>query len=97
MNCHQCIYKKYVPGDAHIQCIHPELEKPGELINTISSIFAPESNPVAKKLNITMNQHGIRNGWCSWPMNFDPIWINNCQGFTTNEQKEINQNLPENS
>lgn len=27
------------------------------------------------------NPHGVRNGWCFWPLNFDPIWIEACNSF----------------
>jgi hypothetical protein len=33
------------------------------------------------KLNIKGNPHGIRNGWFNWPMNFDPTWLEQCEGF----------------
>jgi len=34
---------------------------------------------------VESNPHGVINGWCWWPLNFDPIWIESCTGF---EQKE---------
>lgn len=30
-----------------------------------------------------LSEHGIRNGWCMWPLNFDPIWVGPCEGFDT--------------
>lgn len=27
---------------------------------------------------IETNPHGVENGWCTYPVNFDPIWINYC-------------------
>lgn len=29
-----------------------------------------------------LNSHGIKNGWCLWPINFDPIWVGKCDGFS---------------
>jgi len=26
--------------------------------------------------------HGIRNGWFNWPLNFDPVWLIDCTGFS---------------
>ena len=25
--------------------------------------------------------HGIRNGWYLFPFNYDPVWLENCDGF----------------
>lgn len=33
------------------------------------------------KLNIQGATHGIVNGWFFWPINFDPVWLQNCDGF----------------
>ena len=30
-------------------------------------------------------EHGVKNGWFYWPMNFDPVWLVSCTGF---QQKE---------
>jgi hypothetical protein len=32
------------------------------------------------------NAHGVRNGWFFWPINFDPVWLQNCTGFEKKEQ-----------
>jgi hypothetical protein len=24
---------------------------------------------------LEINEHGFKNGWATWPVNFDPIWI----------------------
>lgn len=39
------------------------------------------------KLNIKGNPHGIENGWFIWPVNFDPIWLESCDGFILKEEK----------
>ena len=34
------------------------------------------------------NRHGIRNGWFLYPMNYDPVWMENeCRNFEE-KQKE---------
>lgn len=30
--------------------------------------------------------HGIKSGWFSWPLNFDPVWLESCNGFSTSEK-----------
>lgn len=32
--------------------------------------------------NVKGNAHGIKNGWFFWPFNFDPTWLQSCDGFT---------------
>lgn len=36
----------------------------------------------AAKLHIQADPHGFRMGWFWWPVNFDPAWLQNCDGFT---------------
>ena len=36
---------------------------------------------VANKFQIKANPHGIKMGWFNWPINFDPVWLENCKGF----------------
>lgn len=33
--------------------------------------------------------HGIRNGWFRWPVNFDPVWLLSCDGFSTEERDRM--------
>lgn len=35
---------------------------------------------------VQQSEHGVKNGWCFWPHNFDPIWINSCDGFKEKEK-----------
>ena len=30
---------------------------------------------------VTGDEYGIRKGWFFWPFNFDPVWLNSCDGF----------------
>jgi len=39
------------------------------------------SDGAVKRLNISANRHGIEHGWCLWPLNFDPVWLETCDGF----------------
>jgi hypothetical protein len=35
----------------------------------------------ARDLHIEFAAPGIRNGWAIWPVNFDPTWLERCDGF----------------
>lgn len=37
----------------------------------------------ADDLQIKGNPHGVRHGWFRWPWNFDPVWLENCNGFVS--------------
>ncbi len=39
----------------------------------------------ARELNIRADNHGVRSGWFFWPLNFDPVWLENCDGFEERE------------
>lgn len=34
-----------------------------------------------RKARVKGNEHGIAHGWFAWPWNFDPIWLESCDGF----------------
>jgi len=91
-DCYKCIHRGTVPGDQHSCCRHPDLEDAttdpiGGLVDMLSGLTStPPGQPtkflqVAKKLEIRANRHGIEKGWFYWPWNFDPVWLENCNGF----------------
>ncbi len=42
------------------------------------------------KLNIRGKPQGVRGGWFSWPVDFDPFWLENCDGFeSTKKTQEV--------
>jgi len=47
---------------------------------------APPINISTKELNIRANPHGVKNGWFNFPLNFDPRWLENCDGFQPKEE-----------
>jgi hypothetical protein len=34
-----------------------------------------------KKAIVKGHLHGIKKGWFSWPNNYDPVWLLECDGF----------------
>jgi len=74
-NCYECEYRGTIPGDAHSCCNYPGND------TGMVSFFALKNTENAKKLNIKAHVHGIRSGWFMWPVNFDPTWLLNCDGF----------------
>lgn len=32
--------------------------------------------------NVTGSERGVRSGWFRWPLNYDPVWLVSCDGFS---------------
>ena len=89
-NCYKCKWKGSVPGSAHICCEHPDSGlKSATPITKLVAIMAEGATPSltagVKALSVKGNPRGIAGGWFSFPFNFDPIWLEECSGFTPKE------------
>jgi len=84
-NCSNCQYKENVPGDAHICCRHPKIAENPELECFAALGIGGATSPASAELNIQANSHGVKMGWFMWPVNFDPVWLENCDGFKEKE------------
>ena len=91
-NCYKCTHRGEVPGSAHSSCTHPSAggkDTGMEVLAILASVG--RTQPVvdvdgATKLNIAADPHGVRMGWFNWPFNFDPTWLQSCDGFETKKQ-----------
>ena len=82
-NFYDCKYRRDIPGDAHSSCNHPLLNgKDNNPFGAMVEMLSGKFNKAAHELNIKGNPHGIRSGWFFWPANFDPTWLESCNGFT---------------
>jgi len=96
-NCDECKWQGDVPGSVHSCCDHPEVQADhvvGDALAGLMSMLAPvgRTPPMraagpAQKLNIKGDAYGTRSGWFNWPWNFDPAWLENCDGFEAAEEK----------
>lgn len=86
-NCYECIYRRDVPGSAHSRCTHTAIPKPNHLEEALAILGVPPPSGLgaAAKLGVRASQHGIRMGWFLWPVNFDPVWLESCNGFQAKE------------
>ena len=79
-DCYKCEYRKSVPGDAHSSCHHPDFDHSNVTLQLACILGIPiQTSPT--KIKVIGNKHGIRNGWFQHPFNFDPIWLEECNGF----------------
>jgi len=99
-DCWTCEHRKEVPGSAHSACAHPSIgERPP--LEKVMAIFAspytrrtrrhivgraPPIVGTTPELNIVGDPHGIARGWFNWPHNFDPLWLENCDGYSKREE-----------
>lgn len=74
-NCFECRHIRNVPGEAHKKCEHPKANM-GVMMGV-----------TANELKVSGSAHGIRMGWFYWPLLFDPVWLNACDGFEEKEKE----------
>ena len=53
------------------------------------------SRLVGATLQVKGHRHGVRMGWFYWPINFDPVWLLECNGHTPKET--VGDPMPESS
>ena len=73
-NCYKCKHRGLVTGSAHFSCGHPK--------NKNNFLGDPQA------LGIKAKSHGVKSGWFMWPWDFDPVWLENCNGFENNEEDD---------
>ena len=78
-SCYKCKYSQSIPGDAHTKCGHPDLKDGLDILSAISVLHTTETKA---PFIVKGSTHGIKNGWFFWPLNFDPVWLERCDGFT---------------
>ena len=81
--CYRCIHRRELPGDARSQCRHPATEAAHK--NALAPLIAATGCALPLQglpgINVIGDRHGIRMGWFSWPFNFSPTWLVQCDGF----------------
>ena len=82
--CYDCKFRRNTEWSHHSRCANPLIGEIGQFIE-IAYLIKGLRGPAMKRMNISLNPHGIKNGWAFWPMDFDPVWLETCDAF---EQKE---------
>ena len=85
-NCYTCKFKGTVPGSAHSSCgalshiiENKEEAKAMEFLISLGmkTLTKEDGSPA-----VELDPHGVRNGWASWPIDFDPTWVSSCAFYT---------------
>lgn len=86
-NCYECKYRGCVVYSAHSSCEHPRIKDNADTIVLLAALdlLSGKRPRIWKLLNISGNAHGINSGWFQWPISFDPVWLETCDGFTPKE------------
>ena len=92
-DCYKCKYRGDVPGSAHSSCMHPSFKSVNDnpmlgALSIFASVGRVPPIQVESEIKVRGNQHGIKNGWFNHPFNFDPVWLENCDGFIQ-KQNEV--------
>lgn len=87
--CYDCRYRGGVAGSAHSSCNHPAAASArGNVGANVLALLASVGRvaPITAQpsgIKVRGNPYGIAHGWFNWPWNFDPTWLEECDGFTT--------------
>jgi len=88
-SCHECIHCESIIGDVHKKCSHPAVNaKHGNALLVLAALIRGDSmisQEAREELNIKLHERGVKMGWAWWPLNFDPVWVLNCEGFQASE------------
>ena len=76
-NCYECKHRRDLSYSAHSECKHPALEGKGRILAIATVMMGRGFEP----FGLTGNAHGIKNGWFSWPLDYDPVWLDSCTAF----------------
>ena len=89
-SCYACKHRGDLPGSAHSRC-NVLRETGSEIVSTLEMLIgigeASISNKNTGESLVKLNPHGVKNGWAAWPINFDPVWVDECQFFLKKEGK----------
>lgn len=81
-NCYECKYRGCADFSAHSTCNHPRVKDALSKVLALYVLSHGIRADAVADMNISYNRHGFKNGWFMWPINFDPVWLETCDGFT---------------
>jgi hypothetical protein len=75
-NCYECPLRQSLDYSAHSKCNLFQNDLEAEFLVSMQVMSgAIKSISGNNKVLLSFNQHGVENGWCAWPLNFDPVWV----------------------
>ena len=97
MNCNNCKFKgpTALGSSHHISCtIFQHICKDDsnqakllELGHAAGEFYVQYTDENGNKQPVVkLNEHGVVNGWCTWPINFDQIWVDDCKYYNDKDE-----------
>ena len=92
-NCYNCKFRDTVPGSAHSSCTVLRREgaenDPTTIMLELQLTLGKAAlvDETTQEPLVKLNEHGVKNGWAEWPLNFDPVWVERCAFETPNDLK----------
>ena len=84
-NCNTCRFKQNLGYTHHIACsVLKQSKDPGLEVVAMQAVLLTGNCGSY----VRMNPHGVKNGWATWPLNFDTIWVEECKLYM--EKKDDN-------
>jgi hypothetical protein len=88
-DCFECKHRGDVSGGRLVSCNHPAVESSegndpvSEATAFLASVgrLPPVPDEPRDELNIRGDLRGVRDGSFRWPYSYDPVWLENCDGF----------------
>ena len=69
-----------------VDCYKCKWSKPipgSEHLQCVNPRLSVDSNHI---LTVKISSYGFKRGWANFPYDFDPIWIESCDGFESKEE-----------
>ena len=95
-DCYQCEYHKPLGHKGRIGCFQPKVrglrrmsseDTMWGILGTLEGLPIAASN-LSFLFGITINLEGMLKGEFRWPFNYDPTWLEACDGFK--QKKPVN-------
>ena len=78
-SCYNCKHRQDVVGSCHSTCVNPYADPKSSVYFMLQQAKSLQSSDGS--FIIEGNTHGIMMGWFTWPIDFDPVWVEKCTGF----------------
>ena len=90
-NCYECKYRGTVAGSAHSRCnvLKDNCTDEGQVLSLEMGLAVGKFQLTNKETGeplVNIDEYGVRSGWASWPIDFDPVWVKSCSFETPKEQ-----------
>jgi hypothetical protein len=74
-DCYKCPHRREVPGSAHSECALGEPLTLQFILRYAGGQVPTQHQDEQGNVLLKFDPVGVRNGWCLWPFNFDPTWV----------------------